>query len=166
MSGPDEPAAEALVDRRQHDRLHRRADVDPPVRDRPVDLGAVVVELVRLLVAAVVDRLADARDELGGALADPRPEVGLGTIRPRRRSGRPRRRRVGGSRHDDQALALAERRPTACAGRGRAIRSMTSRLDAALLEPADGPALHARRRRNSIAASCATVAIRVRGAFR
>ena len=89
MSGADEPAAEPRVDRGEHDVLHRRPDVDPPVRDRPVDLRAVVLDLVRLLVAAVVDLLAHARDELGGALADPGPKPASRSP-PRRRSGRSR----------------------------------------------------------------------------
>ena len=73
-SVPDEPAAEPFVDRREHHVLHRGADVDPPVGDRPLDLRPVREQLVGLLVAAVIDLLGHARDELRGALADPRAE--------------------------------------------------------------------------------------------
>ena len=65
-----------------------------------------------LLVAAVVDRLADARDELRGALADPRPqaEVVVVVLAARLRDAPCAAR----DRDDDQPLALAEpgrRRP-------------------------------------------------------
>ena len=138
ISGPDEAAAEALVDRGQHDVLHRRADVDPPVGDRPVDLVAVLVDLVGLLVAAVVDRLADARDELRRALADPRAEVVLVPLLAADPRHLATGARVG---DDDEPLALAEprrRRPLREAG--DALDDVT--VDAALLEPAHRPALH------------------------
>ena len=87
----------------------------------------------------MVDRLADAWDELRRALADPRPEAGLrvaflaadpGDLAAPVRLG-----------HDDESLALAE------AGRRRSLGEpgdLLDRLarDAAVHEPADGAALH------------------------
>jgi len=86
----------------------------------------------------VVDRLAHARDELCGALADPRAEhwiVGLLAVQP------PDLAASLGLGHDEDALALAE------AGRRRPLcepRNPLHRLpfDAALFEPAHGPTLH------------------------
>ena len=123
--GADEPAAEALVDRREHDVLHRRADVDPPVGDRPVDLGAVVLELVGLLVAAVVDRLGDARDELRGALRDPRPHPEVASYSSSPHSRATSRRRSGSVTTIRRWPWLKPADGVRCAS--RAIRSITSR---------------------------------------
>ena len=87
----------------------------------------------------MIDLLADARDELGGALADPRPEADVGVVllaADRGHLAAPLR-----LRHDDESLALAE------PGRRRALGEAGDplddvALDAALLEPANRPALH------------------------
>src|SRR6184192_279360 len=68
--GPSEPRGEAFVDRRQDDQHHGATDVHPPVGNRPDQLLAVF-QLVGLLVTLVVEPLADTRNELGTALADP-----------------------------------------------------------------------------------------------
>ncbi len=52
---PAKPEARPASDRGEHDHHHRGPDVDPPVGDRPVDLAALVVDLVGLPVAPVVD---------------------------------------------------------------------------------------------------------------
>jgi len=74
----------------QHHDHRGLADVDPPVGRGPVDLLAPFVELVRLPVATVIDLLADTRDELGRAVADPCPCPGRRRTAPRRS-----RRRAG-----------------------------------------------------------------------
>src|ERR1700736_5322593 len=68
--GPREPGGQAFIDRRQDDQHHRAADVQPPVGNGPGQLFTVL-QLVGLLVALVVELLADAGHELGTALADP-----------------------------------------------------------------------------------------------
>ena len=86
----------------------------------------------------MVDRLADARDELGGALADPRPEVVLVPLLAEDPGDLDAGRLV---RHDDQSLALAEAGGRRSLGEpGDALDDLA--VDAAFLEPADGPALH------------------------
>jgi hypothetical protein len=132
------PAGQALVHRGQHDRLHRGPDVHPPEGHRPVDLRPVVAHLVGLPVAAVVDRLADARHELRRALADPAPEGIDVLVLP---AGGPDLAAPPGLGDHHQALALAE------AGRGRPLGEPRDPLDhralhPAVLEPADGAALH------------------------
>ncbi len=96
------------------------------------------IDLVRLLVAAVVDRLADARDELGGALADPRAEVGLVLLLAADPRDLAARRRLG---HHDEPLALAE------PGRRRPLREPRDpldhvALDATFLEAPNGTTPH------------------------
>jgi hypothetical protein len=87
----------------------------------------------------MVDVLADAGDELRGALADPRPEAHLRVVGlPAHRSDLASPCRIG---HDDESLALAE------PSRRGPLREPRDRLDrlmrnGALFEATDGPALH------------------------
>src|SRR5688572_18893088 len=106
--GAEKPGGKALVYSCEQEQHHGAANVDVPVGNGPVSLGAVRVELVWLTVSSVVDLLADARDEQRRCSAYPRIEAGghvfrfiaqLGNSLPPFRV-----------RDDDQALPLAEAR--------------------------------------------------------
>jgi hypothetical protein len=104
--------------------------------DRPLDLAAVLGGLVSLLVPPVVDPLRDARDELGGALADPPPELVLALAADAAHL-------TAHGRIDDDYQPLPLREPGGRRSLGEPGDALDDHaIDPAVHETADGTALH------------------------
>src|SRR5690242_7872448 len=77
VKGPSETGRQPLIHHGEQQDHDRAADVHVPVRYRPFDLRAVLLELVRLLVAAVVGFLAGAGYHKHGRSGYPGVEASL-----------------------------------------------------------------------------------------
>ena len=85
----DERARETFVDRREQHEHHQRAGVDEPVRHGPRHLDAAGHrQLVRLVVAGVVERLVRREDQVNGRVLGVRA-VPCSNRRERSRAARP-----------------------------------------------------------------------------